>query len=102
MLLECENWGGIIGFWPLCGKNGLIITMTKILLATSEGFEKCEIGGRRQMYATTEVPLSKMPNSQILKWGPAMSCGLIQGCTLPLPIRKLDRTQHTPLDPERE
>lgn len=31
--------------------------------------------------------LSKVLKQQMLKWGPAMNWQLIQGCTLPLPIR---------------
>lgn len=75
--------------------------MAKLLLATSDAFEKWEIGGRIQMSATTEVPFSKIPNSQMFIWGPAMSWRLSRGYSLPLPICKWDSTQHTPLDPER-
>lgn len=66
MFLEREHWEKkdyslVSGLW----KGQFNHNMAKLLLATSDAFEKWEIGGRIQMSATTEVPLSKIPISQM-------------------------------------
>lgn len=42
--------------------------------------------GKSAKMPPAEVPLSNVPNPQMLKWGPAMNWRLLQGCSLPSPI----------------
>lgn len=46
--------------------------------------------------------MSKGSNPQLLTWGPTSSWLLIQGWTLSSPIRRLDRLQVAPYDPEKD
>lgn len=93
MFLECEHWKKDYSLVSGLRKGQFNHNIAKLLLATSDAFEKWEIGGRIQMSATTEVPLiPKIPNSQMFIWGPDMSWRLSRGYTLPLLICKWSNT----------
>lgn len=93
MFLECEHWKKDYSLVSGLRKGQFNHNIAKLLLATSDAFEKWEIGGRIQMSATTEVPLiPKIPNSQMFIWGPDMSWRLSRGYTLPLLICKWSST----------